>query len=224
MTDREKPAGRFITLEGGEGSGKTTAVAALGASLSTAGLSVLTTREPGGALGSEEIRRLLVEGAVDRWDPMAEALLHFAARREHVERTIRPALEAGTWVVCDRFFDSTMAYQGYAQGVGPETVRRLQEIVLGDFAPDLTFILDLPPEAGLARETNPGIGRGLAGSESRFARMGVEFHARVRGGFLAIAAAEPGRCVVIDGSRTPGEVQEAIWDAVTARTGVPANA
>ena len=223
MVKRENSVGRFITVEGGEGSGKSTAVAALAASVKAAGISVLKTREPGGATGSEEIRRLLVKGEVDRWDPMAETLLHFAARQEHVQRTIRPALEAGTWVVCDRFFDSTMAYQGYAQGVGPETVAKIQKLVLGNFTPDLTLILDLQPDEGLARETDPGFWPGLIGSEIRFARMGAEFHGRVRDGFLAIAAADPNRCVVIDASKPLAEVQAAVWETVGHRFEVAAN-
>ena len=223
MIDSKNRAGHFITLEGGEGSGKTTAAAALVRALSKAGISALTTREPGGAPGSEEIRNLLVSGEVDRWDPMAEALLHFAARKEHVERTIRPALDGGTWVVCDRFFDSTMAYQGYAQGLGPELVGQIQTIVLGEFAPDLTFILDIAPDIGLDRET--GAGAGASGdAESRYGRMGAGFHEKVRDGFLAIAAAEPNRCVVIDGSNPTEVVHREIWDTVTARLQVPSDA
>ncbi|MBT3396258.1 MAG: dTMP kinase, partial [Alphaproteobacteria bacterium] len=206
MTERDQSAGRFITFEGGEGSGKSTTTAALVTSLSASGLSVLATREPGGAPGAEHIRSLLVSGAVDRWDPMAEALLHFAARREHLEHTIRPALEDGTWVVCDRFYDSTMAYQGYGQGLGPVAVRNLQFVALGDFAPDLTIVLDIPPQDGLGREINSD-----ASDETRYGRMGAEFHARVRDGFLAIAAAEPDRCVVIDAAQSLDDVQDAIW-------------
>jgi dTMP kinase len=218
MIDRKNSAGRFITFEGGEGSGKSTATGALVKTLSASGLSVLATREPGGPPGAEQIRNLLVSGEVDRWDPMAEALLHFAARREHLEHTIRPALETGTWVVCDRFYDSTMAYQGYGQGLGPVTVRNLQFVALGDFAPDLTLVLDIAPDDGLGRETNPD-----ANDETRYGRMGAEFHARVRDGFLTIAAAESDRCVVIDASRPQEEVQAAVLNAVSDRLGIPAH-
>jgi len=216
MIDRKNSAGRFITFEGGEGSGKSTATGALVKALSWSGLSVLATREPGGAPGAEQIRKLLVSGEVDRWDPMAEALLHFAARREHLEHTIRPALIAGTWVVSDRFYDSTMAYQGYGQGLGLVTVRNLQLVALGDFAPDLTIVLDIAPDDGLGRETKSDVG-----GETRYGRMGAEFHTRVRDGFLAIAAAEPDRCVVIDASRSLEEVQIAILATVSDRLGVP---
>jgi len=215
MTDRDQTAGRFITFEGGEGSGKSTATSALVKSLAASGRTVLATREPGGAPGAEQIRKLLVSGAVDRWDPMAEALLHFAARREHLEHAIRPALDAGTWVVCDRFYDSTMAYQGYGQGLGPVVVRNLQFVALGDFAPDLTIVLDIPPQDGLGREINSD-----AKDEARYGRMGAEFHSRVRDGFLAIAAAEPDRCVVIDASQSLDDVQDAIWQTVSDRLGV----
>ena len=216
MIDRENSAGRFVTFEGGEGSGKSTATAALVDALSSTGLSVMATREPGGAPGVEQIRNLLVSGEVDRWDPMAEALLHFAARREHLEQTIRPALMAGTWVVSDRFYDSTMAYQGYGQGLGPMAVRNLQFVALGDFAPDLTLVLDIAPDDGLGRESNSE-----AGDETRYGRMGLEFHTRVRDGFLAIAGAEPDRCVVIDASRSLAEVQAAVFATVSDRLGVP---
>ena len=218
MTDRDQTAGRFITFEGGEGSGKSTATSALVKSLAASGRTVLATREPGGAPGAEQIRKLLVSGAVDRWDPMAEALLHFAARREHLEHAIRPALDAGTWVVCDRFYDSTMAYQGYGQGLGPVAVRNLQFVALGDFAPDLTIVLDIPPQDGLGRETNSQASD--ASDETRYGRMGAEFHSLVREGFLAIAAAEPDRCVVIDASQSLEDVQDAIWQTVSDRLGV----
>ena len=209
MAGAQNAGGGFITLEGGEGSGKTTAAAALARALEATGLTVLQTREPGGAPGAEEIRSLLVAGRPERWDPMSEALLHFAARREHVARTIRPALDRGFWVVCDRFFDSTAVYQGYGQGLDPEAVAHLRALVLGTFAPDLTLVLDVPPDVGLARETGAGEG-------TRYGRMGADFHDRVRQGFLEIAAAEPDRCTVIDASKDREAVQGAVWAAVTA--------
>lgn len=148
-----------------------------------------------------------MSGAPGRWEPLTEALLHFAARREHLQHTIRPALARGAWVVCDRFTDSTMAYQGYAQGLGRDAVERLEAVVQGGLRPDLTLILDLPVEAGLEREVQ----------RDRYARMGVEFHTKVRNAFRDIARREPQRCVVIDATQTIDQVAAAIWSAVQAR-------
>ena len=170
----------------------------------------LSTREPGGSVGAEEIRGLLVGGAPGRWDPLAEALLHFAARREHIASTIRPALDKGTWVLCDRFTDSTMAYQGYAQGVGRETIERLEQTVLGDMRPALTIILDLPVEAGLHREQ-------AAGGKDRYARFGIEFHRKVRDAFLDIAKREPKRCAVVDATRSIDVVAADVFRIVDQR-------
>lgn len=206
-----KAAGRFITFEGGEGAGKSTQLGLLAEALRGRGLDVLTTREPGGAPGAEQIRRLLVEGAVERWDPLTEALLHYAARREHLVRSVWPALAEGRWVVSDRFADSTLAYQGYGHGLPEAALQRLYEVTVGSFAPDLTIILDLPVQEGLARAA----GRG--GVEDRYERMGHDFHQRLRQGFLAIAAAHPERCVVIPALGRVDEVQAAIWQAVETR-------
>jgi dTMP kinase len=203
-------AAKFITLEGGEGGGKTTQAKRLVEALAGAGIGAIATREPGGAPGAEEIRSLLVSGAPGRWEPLTEALLHFSARREHLRSTIQPALTAGTWVVCDRFTDSTMAYQGYAQGLGRDTVERLESLVQGGRRPDLTLILDLPVDAGLAREQQRG------GSD-RYARMGAEFHGRVRDAFRDIARREPRRCALIDATRSIDEVAAAIWAQVRGR-------
>ncbi len=203
--------GRLITLEGGEGAGKSTQVKRLAASLADRGIIVVTTREPGGAAGSELIRRLLVEGDPDRWDPETEALLHYAARREHLRSTIRPALERGDWVVCDRFSDSTMAYQGYGHGLGRDWIARLHATALDDFQPDLTVILDLPVEEGLRRA-----GR-RSGDETRYERMDGGFHERMRDGFLAIAEAEPRRCVLIDAAGSEQAVAGEILRQVSAR-------
>ncbi len=205
--------GRFITIEGGEGAGKSTQARRLEAALRARGLAVLRTREPGGSPGAEEIRRLLVDGAPGRWDAMTEALLHFAARRDHIRATLGPALARGDWVVCDRFVDSTMAYQGYAQGLGREAVERLAALVVGDLRPDLTLILDLPPETGLAR----ACARSAAGGDDRYERMGAAFHGRLREAFLDIARRAPERCVVIDATADPDTVERAILAAVEAR-------
>jgi dTMP kinase len=193
--------GRFISFEGGEGAGKSTQIRLLVDALAARGLDVIATREPGGSPGAEEIRRLLVSGDPGRWDGVTEALLHFAARRDHLARTVWPALDAGRWVVTDRFADSTMAYQGYGHGLGREPIERLYAVAVGDFAPDLTLILDIPVEAGLART------QGRTGGEDRYERMDREFHRRLREGFLDIAAREPGRCVVIDAARSVEVVQ-----------------
>jgi dTMP kinase len=207
--------GRFVTLEGGEGAGKTTHARRLAEALRARGPEVVVTREPGGTPGGEEIRRLLVDGVADRWDPLTEALLHFAARREHVRRCIRPALARGAWVVSDRFTDSTMAYQGYGHGLGRAPVEALAALTLDGLHPDLTLVLDLPVDEGLARAG----GRG--GAEARYERMAVAFHERLRAGFLEIARAEPDRCVVIDARRDPDEVAGAILAAVAERLGLP---
>jgi dTMP kinase len=200
--------GRFITLEGGEGAGKTTQLRLLAETLRDRGLEVVTTREPGGSTGAEEIRALLVAGDPGRWDAWTEALLHSAARRDHLRATVWPALEAGRWVVCDRFIDSTVAYQGYGHGLGVEPVERLQALVLGDFRPDLTFVLDLPVEVGLDRAA----GRG--GGEDRYERMDKAFHERLRLGYLDIARRHDDRCVVIDAAQSPQAVHDQIMSVV----------
>ncbi|MBP2314507.1 dTMP kinase [Azospirillum soli] len=206
--------GRFITLEGGEGAGKTTQIRLLADALSACGIDVVLTREPGGSQGAEEIRALLVSGETGRWGPVTEALLHTAARRDHLERTVWPALDAGRWVICDRFFDSTMAYQGYGLGLDRDLIATLQTTALGDFRPDLTLILDLPVETGLARAN------ARRGGEDRYERMDLDFHRRLRDGFLDIAKREPDRCAVIDAAHPVETVQARILDIVTRRLGV----
>lgn len=203
--------GRFITLEGGEGGGKSTQARRLAAWLEPRVGEVVLTREPGGAPGAEQIRHLLVDGDVQRWDPVAEALLHFAARRDHLVTTILPALQRGAWVVSDRFADSTMAYQGYGHGVDRAALADLYRICVGSLKPDLTLILDLPVDAGLARAA------GRAGGEDRYERMGRDFHERLRQGFLEIARGEPGRCVVIDAAQDEDSVHAAIVAALGER-------
>ncbi len=202
--------GKFITLEGGEGAGKSTQIDALAERLRAGGIDVVTTREPGGAPGAEAIRKLLVTGETGKWTPMTEALLFAAARDDHLSHTIRPALENGKWVVCDRFSDSTRAYQGAAEGLSPEVIDALDKLVVGTTQPDLTLILDLPVEVGLARATS-----GEEGDENRYERMGTAFHERLRRAFLDIAKANPKRCMVVDASGTPHQVGDDIWAAVT---------
>lgn len=200
--------GRFITLEGGDGAGKTTQSRRLAEALGAAGRPVMRTREPGGSPGAERIRGLILDGS--GFDPVAEAMLHFAARREHVVRTIWPALAAGITVICDRFADSTLAYQGAGQGLDRDTWDRLRAVALGDFMPDLTLVMDIPVGIGQAR----ALRRGAA---DRYERLEQGFHERVRAAFLAIAAADPGRCVVIDAARDADAVFADSWRAVSAR-------
>lgn len=210
MTD---PRGRFISIEGGEGAGKSTQVGLLVAALDRAGIPVRATREPGGSPGAEAIRRLLLEGEGERWDAISEALLLVAARRDHVARLIAPALAQGVWVVSDRFADSTMAYQGYGKGVAFDDLATLHRLALGDFAPDLTVILDLPVETGLARAA-------ARSAADRFERLDRDFHEKLRQGFRQIAAENPTRCILIDASGDPQTVHSAVIAAVEQRLGV----
>ena len=203
--------GRFITLEGGEGAGKSTQIARLSEWLRQKGRTVVTTREPGGSPGAEMIRKLLVEGPAERWDGTTEALLHFAARRDHLRSTVWPALKRGDWVISDRFADSTVAYQGHGHGLDRAMLDRLYQVAVGDFRPDLTLILDLPIEAGLARAA------ARRGSETRYESLPKDFHARVQAGFLEIARREADRCVVIDATQGIDAVAAAIARAVSER-------
>ena len=191
---------RFITIEGGEGAGKTTQVGLLVAAFERARIPARATREPGGSPGGEAIRRLLLEGDGERWDAVGEALLLVAARSDHVARLIAPSLAQGIWVVSDRFADSTLAYQGYGRGLALEDLATLHRFALGSFAPDLTVILDLPAEIGLARAA------ARASGDDRFERLDHAFHERLREGFRTIAAKDSARCVVIDGSSDPQTV------------------
>jgi dTMP kinase len=208
--------GRFITLEGGEGTGKSTQAARLARRLTAAGRDVVATREPGGSAGAEAIRALLVEGAPDRWSPTTETLLMYAARRDHIERVIQPALARGAWVVCDRFLDSTRAYQGAGGGASATLIATLEQELVGPCMPDLTLILDLPVDLGLKRAAE------RAGDERRFEGKGRAFHKRLRQAFLDIAGREPARCVVIAAGAALGAVEAAVWRAVEERLGIAA--
>jgi dTMP kinase len=202
--------GRFITFEGGEGAGKSTQLKRLAERLRAQGLEVVATREPGGSPGAEAIRELVLNGSADRWSPVTETLLMYAARRDHIERVIGPALARGAWVVCDRFADSTRAYQGAAGGTDPALIAALEAQVLDDARPDLTLVFDLDPEAGLARAH-------ARGGELRFEAKGLAFHQRLREGFLAIARDEPRRCAVIDATAPIEAVEAAVWEMVRTR-------
>jgi dTMP kinase len=206
-------ASRFITLEGGEGAGKSTQIARLKSWLEGRGRTVVATREPGGSPGAEMIRKLLVEGPVERWDGTTEALLHFAARREHLRSIVWPALKRGDWVISDRFADSTLAYQGYGHGVDRKIFDELYKVAAGDFRPDLTLILDLPIETGLLRAA------ARRGAETRYESLPRDFHARVRAGFLEIAKRDPQRCVVIDATGDIDTIAAAIARAAGERLG-----
>lgn len=202
--------GRFITLEGGEGAGKSTLARALAEALRGRNLNVVVTREPGGAQGADAIRALLVSGDANRWSPTEEALLFAAARLNHLEHTILPALERGDWVICDRYYDSTRAYQGAAGGLAPGVLDALNVLIKAP-VPDLTLICDIDPKLGLARS------RGEHAGEDRFERKDATFHALVREEFRAIAKREPWRCAVIDASKSPQDMLAAALAAIEAR-------
>jgi dTMP kinase len=208
--------GRFISVEGGEGAGKSTQVRLLVTALERAGIPVRQTREPGGSPGGEAIRRLLLEGESERWDAIGEALLLIAARHDHVTRLITPALTQGVWVVADRFADSTLAYQGYGRGVDLGELAMLHRFALGDFTPDLTLILDLPVEIGLARAV-------ARSSADRFERLDPDFHERLRQGFRQIAADDPARCMLVDAAGDPQTVHSAVLAVIERQFGVQFN-
>ena len=199
--------GRFITLEGGEGVGKSTQAKTLAEALRDRGLDVLVTREPGGSEGAEKIRELLLGGAEERWGARAEALLFAAARADHVEKVIGPALESGRWVVCDRFVDSSLAYQGGADGLGIETVRSINAVAVGDVFPHRTLVLSLDEGSERARARD-------SGSSDRIGGRADDYHRKVEAAFRIIAAEEPERVRLIDASGSPEEVTERLLDAI----------
>lgn len=225
--------GKFITFEGGEGAGKSTQARLLKLALEARGHKIVLTREPGGSPGAEEIRKLLVQGKPDKWDPVTETLLLFAARADHVRQTIKPALAAGSWVISDRFSDSTTAYQGIGRGVDRSFIEHLESLVLGELRPDLTLILDVPVGDGLARTStratllfdpamkNPQSEEAQLAvhrrKEARFERFGRPFHEKLRVAFRDIANAQPERCVLIDGAHDKDAVATEVWRAVEER-------
>jgi dTMP kinase len=214
MTE-ERRNGKFITFEGGEGTGKTTQIMRLANYLRSKGHDVVTTREPGGAPGADSIRSLLVSGATDKWDPLSESLLLYAARHEHLIKTIWPAMEQGAWVLCDRFSDSTLAYQGYGHRVPIPFIEQLYDAVVGDFVPDLTLILDIDAAVGLSRANTRNAD--TASREDRFERLDISFHERLRQGFLEIARNAPKRCAVINADHDPDIVSDVIRAVVKTR-------
>ena len=212
--------GKFITFEGGEGTGKSTQIKLLEKYLQQKDKNVIITKEPGGTDVGAEIRKLLVCGDKDKFDAVAEALLYFADRHIHLTKKVWPALEAGTWVLSDRFADSTFAYQyyGYDKRVSREVLERLYQIAVGDFKPDLTIILDLEPEVGLARSFNKA--KSMQVKELRFEGRELAFHQNLRRGFLEIAAAEPQRCVVLDADKTIEALHRDIVKIVNEKFGI----
>ena len=206
---------RFITFEGGEGAGKSTQIQLLAAAFKSAGIEAVTTREPGGSKGAEAIRALVVNSDAQAWDAVTESLLFMTARYDHVETLIQPALDRGEWVLCDRFFDSTLVYQGLGKGVGVEWLERLYALLFGPLVPEFTLLLDLDPAQGLARAA----ARGNA-AESRFEKLGLEYHQRLREGFLALAMAEPRRIRVIDAAEDVASIHAEIIAAINERFGL----
>jgi dTMP kinase len=205
--------GHFITFEGGEGSGKSTHAATLAQRFKALGLAVVLTREPGGSTGAEIIRHILLSGIAKPLGAETEAILFAAARDDHVRNTIVPALEAGKWVICDRFIDSTRVYQGVLGKVDERMIRSLERVTVGAAKPDLTFILDVPANIGLARATHR---RGKSAAD-RFEAEGIEFHEALRAAYRALAQHEPKRCIVVDGRAPRDVVADRIWDVVKQR-------
>ncbi len=203
--------GRFITVEGGEGAGKSTQAARLAETLERRGIATLVTREPGGTPEAERIRALLLDPGGAGWEASTEVLLYFAGRVENVAKTVEPALAEGRIVICDRFADSTLAYQGYGADVPLASIRAVADAALGGFRPDLTLILDIDPALGLART------RSRPAASDRYESRPLDYHRRVRDGFLEIAADAPARCVVVDAAQPADRVADAVLAAVTAR-------
>lgn len=205
--------GRFITFEGGEGAGKSTQAAKLAERLRALGVQVRVTREPGGSPGAEIIRHVLLSGAAKPFGADVEAILFAAARDDHIGNTIRPALDRGEWVLCDRFADSTRVYQGALGKVDPRLIHRLEKLTVGTTRPDLTFILDLPAEQGLARANK----RRGEGDADRFESEELAFHEKLRDAYRRLGTEDPERCVIVDATPEPSVVAKTIWDVVNRR-------
>lgn len=209
----DRSRGHFITLEGGEGSGKSTQAAMLAKRLEAFGIAVVLTREPGGSPGAEIIRHVLLSGAAKPLGPEAEAILFAAARNDHVRCTIEPALAAGKWVICDRFADSTRVYQGALGAVDHRLLKALERASIGDLKPELTFVLDVPVEVGQQRAT----ARREGSRPDRFEAEKIEAHEKLREAYLALAAAEPDRCVLVDASVDKDVIAKRIWAVIDMR-------
>jgi dTMP kinase len=222
--EKQKSSGRFITFEGGEGVGKSTQIKRLSERLQLAGITHMPTREPGGSKFAEKARELLLDTNAAPQSALAQALLFYAARADHMEQFIRPTLAANQWVLCDRFSDSTAAYQGAASGVAPQALKLLDTLVVGSTQPDMTILLDLDPKVGLARAdqrrtATPGAFVAADTYESRR----LDFHQRLRAGFLEIARQEPNRVIVVDAFRNELVIADEIWRHVSSRFGITAN-
>lgn len=210
-------SGYFITFEGGEGTGKSTQSRLLVERLERAGLETILTREPGGSPAAERLREILVSGETDKWSLEAETLLFFAARDDHLRQIIRPALDRGNWVICDRFADSTRAYQGAAGADLSQLLETLEKHIIGDTWPAVTFLLDLDPDDGLARASTRDTNKPISNAEDRFERKGKAFHRRLRQAFLNLARSDPERIVVMDAALAPDVLSNQIWDHVVER-------
>jgi dTMP kinase len=210
--------GKFITFEGGEGAGKSTQAQLLADRLRAGGRDVAMTREPGGSPFAEQVRSLILDPATAPHSALSEALLFNAARSDHLDQTIRPALAAGRWVICDRFADSTRVYQGAAGGLSPAILERLEDMVVAPTSPDLTFILDVPADVGLARAAGRrATGLRASAEPDAYEKRALAFHERLRAGYAAIAQAEPARCVLIDAARPSDAIAADVWGHVERR-------
>lgn len=211
-------SGRFITLEGGEGSGKSTQARLLADRLRAAGIGVLLTREPGGSPFAEQVRALILDPATAPHSPLSEALLFYAARADHLDKAIRPALATGQWVICDRFSDSTRVYQSIAGGVDPAVVETLDNLVVAPTVPDLTVILDLPAASGLARaDQRRQAGQPASIAPDAYEKRDLAFHEQLREGYLALAKAVPRRCVLVEAGGAADAIADMVWTHVQAR-------
>ncbi len=210
--------GKFITFEGGEGSGKSTQAQLLADRLRGRGNEAVLTREPGGSPFAEQVRALILDPATAPHSALSEALLFYAARSDHLDTTIRPALVAGRWVICDRFSDSTRVYQGVAGGLAPAVLDRLESMIVAPTRPDLTLILDLPADAGLSRAADRRRANAVVGAQAdAYEKRDLAFHERLRAGYVAIAKTEPQRCVLVDGAGSPDAIAAEIWAHVERR-------
>lgn len=209
----------FITLEGGEGAGKSTLLANIKSALEAIGHNIITSREPGGTKGAEQIRELLVNGDVGRWNKISELCLFYAAREDHLERVIRPALAENKFVICDRFFDSTRAYQGDLSQDEAKLLKNLEEIIVGNTIPNITFILDIDVKTGLMRANKRNGDVNNNNKEGRFEAMKIEFHENLRKAFLNIAKNEPERCFVLDATKSPEDLLSDAMQIISQKLG-----